>query len=93
MRVLTVINGTGMVLHGPDGDLAADFAYTFDGGEVGNIEYESFSADGAKVHVTGVSIHPGTAKDTLVNALQAPKVRSSIAVRLSESVTLVSALQ
>ena len=50
-------------------DLAADFAYTFDGGEVGNIEYESFSADGAKVHVTGVSIHPGTAKDTLVNAL------------------------
>ena len=50
-------------------DLAADFAYTFDGGEVGNIEYESFSADGAKVHVTGISIHPGTAKDTLVNAL------------------------
>jgi len=50
-------------------DLAADFAYTFDGGEVGNIEYESFSADGVKVHVTGVSIHPGTAKDTLVNAL------------------------
>jgi tripeptide aminopeptidase len=50
-------------------DLAADFAYTFDGGEVGNIEYESFSADGAKVHVTGVSIHPGTAKGTLVNAL------------------------
>ena len=50
-------------------ELAADFAYTFDGGEVGNIEYESFSADGAKVHVTGVSIHPGTAKDTLVNAL------------------------
>jgi tripeptide aminopeptidase len=50
-------------------DLAADFAYTFDGGEIGNIEYESFSADGAKVHITGVSIHPGTAKDTMVNAL------------------------
>lgn len=50
-------------------DLAADFAYTFDGGAVGNIEYESFSADGAKVHITGVSIHPGTAKDTMVNAL------------------------
>ena len=46
-------------------DLAADFAYTFDGGALGNIEYESFSADGAKVHIEGVSIHPGTAKDTL----------------------------
>ncbi|WP_298678555.1 peptidase T [uncultured Lentibacter sp.] len=50
-------------------DLAADFAYTFDGGALGNIEYESFSADGAKVHIEGVSIHPGTAHGTLVNAL------------------------
>lgn len=50
-------------------DLAADFAYTFDGGAVGNIDYESFSADQAKVHVTGVSIHPGTAYGTMVNAL------------------------
>ncbi|MBU2982600.1 peptidase T [Lentibacter algarum] len=50
-------------------DLAADFAYTFDGGKVGEIEYESFSADGAKVTIEGVSIHPGTAKDTMVNAL------------------------
>ncbi len=50
-------------------DLGADFAYTFDGGEVGNIECESFSADGAKVTIEGVSIHPGTAKDTMVNAL------------------------
>ena len=50
-------------------DLGAAFAYTFDGGEVGEIEYESFSADGATVTVTGVSIHPGMAKDKLVNAL------------------------
>ncbi len=50
-------------------DLGADFAYTFDGGAVGEIEYESFSADGATVTVTGVSIHPGTAKDKMVNAL------------------------
>ncbi|WP_298805708.1 peptidase T [uncultured Lentibacter sp.] len=50
-------------------DLAADLAYTFDGGEVGTIEYESFSADGAKVDIKGVSIHPGTAHGTLVNAL------------------------
>lgn len=50
-------------------DLGADFAYTFDGATVGEIEYESFSADGAVVTVKGVSIHPGTAKDKLVNAL------------------------
>ena len=50
-------------------DLGADFAYTFDGARVGEIEYESFSADGATVRITGVSTHPGTAKDRLVNAL------------------------
>ncbi len=50
-------------------DLAADFAYTFDGGAVGEIEYESFSADGAVVTVKGVSIHPGYAKGKMVNAL------------------------
>jgi len=50
-------------------DLAADFAYTFDGGAVGEIEYESFSADGAVVQIKGVSIHPGLAKGKLVNAI------------------------
>ena len=50
-------------------DLRADFAYTFDGGAVGEIEFESFSADGAVVQITGVSIHPGLAKDRLVNAI------------------------
>ncbi|MCB2135572.1 MAG: peptidase T, partial [Rhodobacteraceae bacterium] len=50
-------------------DLAVDFAYTFDGGERGEIEYETFSADGAVVTVTGVSIHPGTGKGRLVNAV------------------------
>ena len=50
-------------------DLAADFAYTFDGGRLGEIEHESFSADGAKVRIKGVSIHPGWAKGKLVNAL------------------------
>ncbi|MCA0400858.1 MAG: peptidase T [Proteobacteria bacterium] len=50
-------------------DLKADFAYTFDGGAVGEIEYESFSADRAVVTVKGVSIHPGLAKDKLVNAI------------------------
>ncbi|MBN2631303.1 MAG: peptidase T [Rhodobacteraceae bacterium] len=50
-------------------DLAADFAYTFDGGAVGEVEYESFSADGAVVCVKGVSIHPGTAMGKMVNAI------------------------
>lgn len=47
----------------------ADFAYTADGGEVGGIEYENFHAASATVTFTGKSIHPGTAKNKLVNAL------------------------
>ncbi len=50
-------------------DLGADFAYTFYGGAVGEIEYESFSADGAVVAIKGVSIHPGLAKGKMVNAI------------------------
>ncbi|XDA99061.1 peptidase T [Sulfitobacter sp. LCG007] len=50
-------------------DFKADFAYTVDGQEVGEIEYESFSADAAEIRVTGVSIHPGNAKGKLVNAI------------------------
>ncbi|WP_127903139.1 peptidase T [Solirhodobacter olei] len=50
-------------------DLGADFAYTFDGGAVGEIEYESFSADAAEITVAGVSIHPGQAKGKMVNAI------------------------
>jgi tripeptide aminopeptidase len=50
-------------------DLKADFAYTFDGGAVGEIEYESFSADGAVVQIKGVSIHPGLARNKMVNAI------------------------
>lgn len=50
-------------------DLAVDFAYTFDGSSVGEIEYESFSADGATVKIKGVSIHPGLAKGKMVNAI------------------------
>src|SRR5262245_2891471 len=51
------------------GDLGADVAYTLDGAELGEIVYETFSADKGDVHVQGVSIHPGQAKDKLVNAL------------------------
>ena len=50
------------------GDLKADFAYTLDGAHLGEIVYETFSADAARINVKGVSIHPGWAKDKLVNA-------------------------
>ena len=50
-------------------DLGAIFAYTLDGAELGEVVYETFSADKATVHIQGVSIHPGNAKDKLVNAL------------------------
>lgn len=50
-------------------ELAADYAYTLDGGDVGEITYETFSADKAVVEIDGVSIHPGTAKGKMVNAL------------------------
>ena len=51
--------------------LAADYAYTLDGGELGKLEDETFSADAVTVTVTGVSAHPGYAKGRLVNAVKA----------------------
>ena len=60
--------GRGVHRQLPD-DLKSDVAYTLDGAELGEIVYETFSADKANVHVEGVSIHPGQAKDKLVNAL------------------------
>ncbi len=47
----------------------AKYAYTVDGGAAGSIEYENFNAASAKVDITGVSVHPGYAKDVMVNAL------------------------
>ncbi len=48
----------------------AAYAYTVDGGEVGEIEYESFNAAGAELTFKGVSVHPGSAKDIMVNAIK-----------------------
>ena len=45
-----------------------DFAYTMDGGELGELEFENFNAASAKIEVTGVSVHPGYAKNKMVNA-------------------------
>lgn len=60
--------GTGIAKLSLD-DLDADVAYTLDGEALGEVTYESFSADRALVRITGVSIHPGKAKGRLVNAL------------------------
>ena len=46
----------------------ADYAYTADGGPIGEIEYENFNAAGAKVEFNGLNIHPGSAKDKMVNS-------------------------
>ncbi|GLO61173.1 peptidase T [Vibrio sp. MACH09] len=48
---------------------AAEWAYTIDGGSIGELEYENFNASSANVICHGVSVHPGTAKDTLVNSM------------------------
>jgi tripeptide aminopeptidase len=48
----------------------ADFAYTMDGGPLGEIEYETFNAYGATVTIEGFGVHPGYAKDKLVNAIR-----------------------
>lgn len=48
----------------------ADFAYTMDGGPIGELQYETFSAAQAEITMHGKNVHPGTAKNTMINALQ-----------------------
>ena len=47
----------------------ADYAYTMDGGAIGELEYENFNAAGVKIHIQGCNIHPGYAKGKMVNAM------------------------
>ncbi|MFT8316437.1 MAG: peptidase T [Clostridium sp.] len=47
----------------------ADFAYTVDGGPIGELEYENFNAASAKIFVKGRNVHPGTAKDKMINSM------------------------
>lgn len=73
-------HGTLKVAFGPDEEIGrgadlfdvsgfqADFAYTMDGGPVGELQWESFNAAQAVVTIQGKNVHPGTAKDTMVNA-------------------------
>ena len=51
-------------------DFDVDFAYTVDGGPLGELQYETFSAAGAELTFHGRNVHPGTAKGQMVNALQ-----------------------
>lgn len=51
-------------------EFGADFAYTVDGGPLGELEWETFNAADAKISVQGKNVHPGSAKDTMVNAIQ-----------------------
>lgn len=59
--------------------LGADFAYTMDGEKAGTIEDETFSADGVKISIHGISVHPGFAKDKMQSAI---KIASKIVAEL-----------
>jgi tripeptide aminopeptidase len=59
--------------------LGADFGYTLDGGELGSIEDETFSADAVTIHIHGVSTHPGYAKNKMENTI---KIASDIIAAL-----------
>lgn len=48
----------------------AAYAYTMDGGPLGELQYESFNAAGAKITIQGKNVHPGTAKDKMINAIK-----------------------
>ncbi|BCA85947.1 peptidase T [Enterococcus saigonensis] len=75
-------HGTIKVAFGPDEEIGvgadkfdvaqfgADFAYTMDGGPVGELQYETFNAAAAEITIHGKNVHPGTAKDTMINALR-----------------------
>ncbi|MCM2441873.1 peptidase T [Agrobacterium vitis] len=64
--------------------LGAAFGYTMDGSTIGEIENETFSADGVDITITGVAIHPGTAKGRMENAI---KIASAIIGRLPKDQT------
>ncbi|MBO0476886.1 peptidase T [Vagococcus sp. DIV0080] len=75
-------HGKIMVAFGPDEEIGVgadkfnvdefdiDFAYTMDGGPVGELQFETFNAAGAVINIEGKNVHPGTAKNTMINAIQ-----------------------
>ncbi len=63
--------------------LGADFAYTMDGSTAGEVEDETFSADGVEILIQGVAMHPGFAKDRMENAV---KIAGGIVARLPREI-------
>ena len=57
---------------------ASDFAYTMDGGEIGELEYENFNAALATITVSGRNVHPGYAKDKMINSIHIAKELDSL---------------
>jgi tripeptide aminopeptidase len=94
MRNPNIRHGTIKILFTPDEEigrgvdkadlnkLGADFAYTIDGETAGNIEDETFSADGATITIEGVSTHPGFAKGKMEHAI---KIAAAIVERLPKT--------
>ena len=78
----SIPHGTIKVAFGPDEEIGVgadkfdveqfdvDFAYTVDGGPLGELQYETFSPAKTNMTIQGKNVHPGTAKDTMINALQ-----------------------
>ncbi|MDD7306327.1 MAG: peptidase T [Peptoniphilaceae bacterium] len=64
--------GTGCDSFDVDG-FGADFAYTIDGGAIGELEYESFNASQAEISIRGKSVHPGSSKNTMINSMRVAK--------------------
>src|SRR5699024_6750520 len=60
--------GRGADLFDVEG-FGADFAYTIDGGPLGELEYENFNAASVKIEIQGKNVHPGTAKNIMINSL------------------------
>ncbi len=56
----------------------ADYAYTMDGGGIGELEYENFNAAAATMTIRGRSVHPGTAKDTMINSIMVAQELDSL---------------
>ena len=75
-----IVHGNIMIAFTPDEEIGkgadlfnvsafgADFAYTIDGGKIGELEYKNFNAARANITIQGKSVHPGTAKNAMVNA-------------------------
>lgn len=82
IKTPSIKHGTIRVAFGPDEEIGVgadkfdveqfnvDFAYTMDGGPVGELQYETFNAAQAEVTIQGKNVHPGTAKNTMINAVQ-----------------------